>query len=86
MPAEEKIPGSKLNTILLWVTLGVLAFVGVTSWNNSIQLAEMHGSQITRTEVESKLAQVQASIIATDKDVIQLKLDISQLQPRPKVQ
>lgn len=73
-----------LNTILLWITLGVLGFIGTISFTTALSMAEMKGSQMTRSEVESKLAEVRTRQSSIEKDIMQMKLDYAERYPRPK--
>lgn len=72
-----------LNTILLSITLAALGFIGTISYNSSIALAELKGAQMTRAEIESKLAEVRTTQASTDKDLQQMKIDIAKLFTRP---
>ena len=67
-----------LNTILLWVTMGMLSFLGWSSWSNSMQLAEIKGSMVGRQEMESKIAEVKVVQTRLDTDLTALKLALAE--------
>lgn len=67
-----------VNTILLWATLGMLAFISTTSLHNALQLATMQGTLVTRPEVEAKLAEIRASQTLIEKDLTSLKLALAE--------
>ncbi len=77
---ELKKEPSKLNTILLWVTLACLAFIARTSWSNSISVAKIEAVQIARPEIEAKISEVKASLIGTEKEISDINLQIVRLQ------
>lgn len=76
-PTENTV--KNLNTILLWVTIAGLGFIGATSFNNSIALAKMEGSQMTRGEVEAKLAEVRSIQMVLEKDIAGIRLEVAKL-------
>lgn len=73
-----------INTILLYVTLGALGFIGTVTYTTSLSMAEMKGSQMTRSEVESKLAEVRTKQSSIEKDIIQMKIDYAERFPKSK--
>lgn len=73
---EQKKDASKLNTILLYVTLAVLAFIARVSWTNSIDLAGV----IPRAEMETKLSEVRAKIIGTEEKIVIINLELARLR------
>lgn len=74
--AEPKKDASKLNTILLYVTLAVLAFIARVSWTNSIDLAGV----IPRAEMETKLSEVKAKIIGTEEKIVIINLELVRIR------
>jgi hypothetical protein len=67
-----------LNTILLWCVCAMLGAVGVTTFTGAINLAYLRGSMVSRQEVEAKIAETNAHIIAVDKDLTALKLSLAE--------
>ena len=61
--------GSALNTILLFIVLGVLGWIGRVSWTNSMDLAKLTGAQMTREQIEKKISDEDAKIIAQDAKI-----------------
>lgn len=82
MSTETKTEAKNLNTILLWVAIAGLGFIGATSFANAVALARMEGSQVTRTEVEAKIAEVRVVQVTLEKDILQIKLDLAKLTPK----
>jgi hypothetical protein len=78
MSEEEtkKDASSRLNTILLYVTLGVLAFIARISWTNSIDLAGV----VPRAEMETKLSEVKAKIIGTEEKIANINLELMRMR------
>lgn len=78
----EKQPptGTPLNTILLWITLGVLSAIGAASWNNTIAMAKLEGSQVTRSEVDIKITEVKTQITSTQAEVAKLYVELAKIQ------
>lgn len=76
--AEPTNPKSNLNTILLSVTLGALCFISFVSWENSIALAALQASMITRPEFETRLSEIRANQSAVDATITALKVDLAQ--------
>lgn len=67
---------SRLNTILLYVTLGVLAFIARISWTNSIDLAGV----VPRAEMETKISEVRAKIVGTEEKIASINLEIVRIR------
>lgn len=78
-----------LNSIMLFVVIGVLSFLSTVGWNNSITLAEMKGSIVTKTDLELKITTLKADVdikiaeantktLALDKDLTALKLALAE--------
>jgi|GEM_PF-7022119 len=61
--------GSTLNTILLFLVLGVLGWIGRVSWTNSLDLAKMGGAQMTREQIEKKISDKDAKVDAQDAKI-----------------
>lgn len=66
-------PRKNLNTILLFIVLAVLGWTGNTTWKNTIKLAEIGSSLVTRPEMEGKL-------LSIETDLQKIKMDILTLQ------
>lgn len=78
-----------LNSIMLFVVIGVLGFLSAVGWNNSLTLAEMKGNIVTRSDLELKIATLKADIdlkisavdtnrLALEKDLTALKLALAE--------
>lgn len=67
-----------MNSIMLFIVLAVLGFLGNIGWNNSITLAEMKGGIVTKSELEAKLAEIRTSQLALEKDLTALKLALAE--------
>lgn len=85
-PPESR---KNLNTILLAIVIGVISWVALTTHNSSVQLAEIKGSMVSRQEIETKIAEINAKteatksetttrILALDKDLTALKLALAE--------
>lgn len=68
---EQKSP---LNTILLFVTIGVLGFIAHSSYDSSVSIAVIQSSQITRPELETKLTEINAKIASINVQVTAINL------------
>lgn len=78
--AEQK----PINTILLWITIGALGFIGTISYSTAINMAKLEGSQMTRGEIEAKLAEVRTKQSSIEKDIFQMKIDFAKIAPPSK--
>lgn len=78
MKDDEQIrESSGLQTILLWVTLGALGFIGTATWSNSLALARLEGASMGRPEIEQKLSDIKAIQAATDVEIVKLKIQVA---------
>lgn len=82
MPTETDTARSAtpLNTILLWITLGVLAFIGGASVKNTISLAALQAGQVTRTELDTRIVEVKIVQTQQTLDITNLRLKVQQLE------
>lgn len=75
---------ANLNTLLVSISLAVMVWVGNTSYNNAIKLAEIGGSLMSRAEIEAKLAINSTEIKRLDVQIQEVKLEISKLKSNTK--
>lgn len=76
--AAGKWAAKNLNSIMLFVVIAILSWMANASWNNSITLAEMKGGLVTKTELETKLAEIRTSQLSLEKDLTALKLALAE--------
>lgn len=73
---------SSLNTILLWVTLGALTFVGGATISNMKTLAAIEGGQVTRTELDTRILEVKVVQTQQSLDIVGLRLKVQSLESK----
>jgi len=72
-----KQTASLVNSVLLFVTLGMLAFIGNGTWENSKQLQYIVASQITRGEFETKIAELRQEQNRFHSKLVELEISLA---------
>lgn len=76
---QARQTASVVNTFLLFATLGMLGFIGNSTWDNSKKLEAIAASQITRTELDTKLTELRTELIRLQARQTDVELQIARL-------
>lgn len=77
---ETNLTRANFNTILLFVLLGVLGFVGFTSVEVSKDVAAIKASQVSRSEIDTKMRDMDVKLEALRADYASLKVQLAALE------
>lgn len=71
---------ANFNTILLFVLLGVLGFIGFTSVEVSKDVAAIKASQISRSEIDTKMRDMEIKLEGVRADYAALKVQLASIE------
>jgi hypothetical protein len=77
---ETNLTRANFNTILLFVLLGVLGFVGYTSVEVSKDVAAIKASQVSRSEIDTKIRDMEVKLESVRADYATLKVQLASIE------
>ena len=75
------LPSNTLNfsSVVSLITLGVISWMGVTTFKNSLTLAAIQAAQVTRPELDTKLSEVRISILRLQDRQTATEIELARL-------
>lgn len=80
---QAKSTSSLLNSILLFVLLGVVGFVGAATVRNGETLASIKASQLTRQEVDIRFTELKNKQDQLAADIVLIQIELAKLKSKP---
>ena len=77
---ETNLTRANFNTILLFVLLGVLGFIGFTSVEVGKDVAAIKASQVSRSEIDTKFRDMDVKLESVRADYAALKVQLAALE------
>jgi hypothetical protein len=74
--------GRSLNTVLLSVVIAIGGFLAVCVVNLLVNVGQIQATQITRPELETKLADIRLEQGALRKDLVDLQMHMTRIDDR----
>ncbi len=79
-PNKSGSTKANLNTLLVSISLAVMLWMGNSTYNNSVKLAELSGTLMSRQEFEAKMAFEQTEVKRLDLKIQEVVLEIAKLR------